>query len=90
MWMNDVRKSMLRALLLDWLGQVLILVLIVSSMDLTVIDLSFESLQRQGPWLVFMLLLHPLLGWLFGSYRSALAEAFSDLIVSAYFYYLLG
>ena len=37
-------------------------------MDLTVIDLSFESLQRQGPWLVFMLLLHPLLGWLFGSY----------------------
>ena len=26
------------------------------------------NLKGQGPWLVFVLLLYPLLGWLFGSY----------------------
>ena len=59
---------MLCALILDWLGQLLILALILSLPALTGIDLGGESLQGQRPWVVFVLLLYPLLGWLFGSY----------------------
>ena len=66
--MNNLRSLMLWALLLDWLGQVLIMVLILSMPAWTGIDLGGESLHGQGPWLVFVLLLYPLLGWLFGSY----------------------
>ena len=68
MWMTDLRTLMLRALLLDWIGQVLILALILLMPAWTGIDLGGHSLQGQGPWLVFLLLLYPLLGWLFGSY----------------------
>ena len=64
--MTDLRTLMLRALLLDWIGQVLILALILLMPAWTGIDLGGHSLQGQGPWLVFLLLL--LLGWLFGSY----------------------
>ena len=56
------------ALLLDLLGQVLILVCIIAMSAWTGIDLSGDSLQVQGPWFLFVLLLYPLLGWLFGSY----------------------
>ena len=66
--MTDLRTLMLRALLLDWIGQVLILALILLMPAWTGIDLGGHSLQGQGPWLVFLLLLYPLLGWLFGSY----------------------
>ena len=59
---------MLRALLFDWLGHGLIVVLILSFPVWTGIDLGVVSLQGQGPWLVFVFLLYPLLGWLFGSY----------------------
>lgn len=59
---------MLSALLLDWLGQLLIFVWILAMPAWTGFDLSGVSLQLQGPWLVFVLLLYPLLGWLFGSY----------------------
>ena len=68
MWMNDLRTLMLRALLLDWFGQILILVLFLSVPAWTGIDLNAESIQVQGPWLLFVLVLYPLLGWLFGSY----------------------
>ena len=56
------------ALLLDLLGQVLIVTLIPCDHDWTGIDFSGRSLVGQEYWLVLMLLLYPLLGWLFGSY----------------------
>ena len=66
--MHGLRTLLLSALLLDWVGQVLILALIISTPAWTDIILGGDSLQGQGPWLVFVLLLYPLLGWLFGSY----------------------
>ena len=66
--MHNPRPLLLRALLLDWLGQILILPLILSLSAWTGIPLGGDSLQGQGPWFVFVLLLYPLLGWLFGSY----------------------
>ena len=66
--MNDLRTLMLRALLLDWIGQVLIVASILLMPAWTGIDLAGKSFQGQGPWLLFLLLLYPLLGWLFGSY----------------------
>ena len=68
MWINDLRTLMLRAFLLDLIGQVLILALILFMPALTGVDLGGNDLQGQGPWLVFLLLLYPSLGWLFGSY----------------------
>jgi lipopolysaccharide/colanic/teichoic acid biosynthesis glycosyltransferase len=53
------------------------------------IALGGESLQGQGPWLVFVLLLYPLLGWLFGSYtvlrwrRLALPVLLQRLLITA-------
>ena len=66
--MNDLRTLMLRALLLDWFGQVLILAVIMSIDAWNGIDLGVDRFKGQVPWLVFVLLLYPLLGWLFGSY----------------------
>ena len=69
MWGHDPRSLLLRALLLDWLGQLLILLGIFFSPGpfefLSSGSLHFDG---QGLWLVFCLLLYPLLGWLFGSY----------------------
>ena len=59
---------MLWALLLDLLGQVVISVCILAMSAWTGVDLTGDSLQVQGPWFLFVLLLYPLLGWLFGSY----------------------
>ena len=66
--MHHLRTLLLRALLLDWLGQVLILVVLLFMPALTGIAAEGISLQGQLAWLVFVLLLYPLLGWLFGSY----------------------
>ena len=87
--MNNPRMLLLRALLLDWLGQVLILPLILLMPAWTGIALRSYSLQGQGPWLVFVLLLYPLLGWLFGSYtvlrwrRLALPVLLQRLLITA-------
>ena len=54
MWMTDLRTLFLRALLLDWLGQFLILALIISLPALTGIDIGFDSLRGQGSWLIFV------------------------------------
>ena len=69
MWWHGPRTLLLRALLLDWLGQLLIF----AGIALTPGWLGFTTsrapqLEGQGLWLVFCLLLYPLLGWLFGSY----------------------
>ena len=66
--MNDLRILMLWALMLDWLGQFLILGLILLVPALTGANIADYSLQGQWAWLIFALILYPLLGWLFGSY----------------------
>ena len=87
--MNNPRTLLLRALLLDSLGQVLILALILALPDWIGIPLGGDSLQGQGPWLLFLLLLYPLLGWLFGSYtvlrwrRPTLAVLMQRLLITA-------
>lgn len=48
--MHDPRTLLLRALLLDWLGQVLILALIIAMPAWTGVALGGDSLQGQGPW----------------------------------------
>lgn len=65
---HNPRNLILRALFLDWLGQLLILFLIFVSPSWQEIPTNGNSLEGQWFWLVFCLLLYPLLGWLFGSY----------------------
>ena len=68
MWRNDPRSLLLRAVLLDWLGQFLILVFIVLNPNLMGLSWDGPPLDGQWAWLGFCLLLYPSLGWLFGSY----------------------
>ena len=65
---SDPRVVLLRALLLDWLGQLVIVGLIVIQREGMPFMLEMSPLEAQGPWLVFCFLLYPLLGWLFGSF----------------------
>ena len=63
------RTLLLRALLLDWLGQFLILAWIWITPRWLVLQIARSPYSDgQAPWLVFCFLLYPLLGWLFGSY----------------------
>ena len=63
------RTLLLRALVLDWLGQLLTLPGIFFGSDRLTFPLTEPLyLEDQGFWLIFCLLLYPLLGWLFGSY----------------------
>ena len=66
--MHDPRSLILRALLLDSAGQLLILGLILWGPPLLGLSIGGSSLDGQGDWLLFSFLLYPLLGWLFGSY----------------------
>ena len=69
MRVHDPRTLLLTALLLDWLGQLLIFAVIALSHGLEVSPSGLTpQLEGQWPWLIFCLLLYPLLGWLFGSY----------------------
>ena len=68
MWGRDPRTLLLRALLLDWFGQILILVLIMLAPGALGVPMGGTHLAGQESWLLFCLLLYPLLGWLFGSY----------------------
>ena len=87
--MNDLRILLLRALLLDLLGQGLILALMLWVPSRIDIPLGANGLQDQGAWLVFILLLYPLLGWLFGSFtllrwrRLALPVLLQRLLITA-------
>lgn len=92
MWGHDPRTLMLRALLLDWLGQLLIFV----GISLSPSWLGFGAsgplqIESQGLWLIFCLLLYPLLGWLFGSYtvlrwrRLAFLVLIQRLVITAIF-----
>ena len=68
MWRHDPRTLVLRALLLDWLGQLLIFTGISISSRWIVPMAGLPLFESQGLWLIFCLLLYPLLGWLFGSF----------------------
>ena len=66
---QDSRSLLLRALLLDWFGQLLILSGIIWIQRLLHLPNSVSyQLEGQSLWLIFCLLLYPLLSWLFGSY----------------------
>lgn len=64
----DPRTTLVWALLLDWLGQLLILALIVWIPPALDWSIGGTQLAGQYPWILFCVLLYPLLGWLFGSY----------------------
>jgi len=81
MWSHDPRKLILWALLLDALGQLLILGLIVWIPSLFNGAIGGNSLEGQGEWLFFSLLLYPLLGWLFGSYTVLRWRRLSFLVL---------
>ena len=66
--MHDPRTLILRAMLLDSFGQLLILGLILGVPNVLGWPIGGNSLVGQWGWLLFSLLLYPLLGWLFGSY----------------------
>ena len=89
MWMHDPRSLILRALILDGVGQLLILGLILWIPSLLGWTIGGSSLQGQGGWLLFSLLLYPLLGWLFGSYtvlrwrRLTLSVLLQRLVITA-------
>ena len=68
-WWNAPRTLLLLALLLDWLGQLLILTGLICTPSWLETHIGAPPLPEvHGLWLVFCLLLYPLLGWLFGSY----------------------
>ena len=66
--MHSPRTLILRALLLDGSGQLLILGVILWVPNSLGWAMGGSSLDGQWGWLLFSLLLYPLLGWLFGSY----------------------
>ena len=66
--MHDPRSLIIRALLLDCAGQLLILGFILLVPPLIGWSIGGSNLEGQGSWLLFSLLLYPFLGWLFGSY----------------------
>ena len=66
--MHDPRTLLVRALLLDALGQLLSLGLIIWLPSALGFAIGGSNLEGQGGWLLFSLVLYPLLGWLFGSY----------------------
>tara|TARA_B100000674_G_scaffold499057_1_gene541345 strand:- start:7710 stop:9068 length:1359 start_codon:yes stop_codon:yes gene_type:complete len=69
MWWHGHRALLVRALLLDWLGQLLILAGIMCCPGWLMFSIGdLPQLEIHWLWLVFCLLLYPLLGWLFGSY----------------------
>ena len=66
--MPDHRLLLLRALLLDGLGQLMLLGLLVVMPVLTGLPTVELGLNGQLGWLLFIVLLYPALGWLFGSF----------------------
>lgn len=89
MWRHDPRTLILWALLLDAAGQLLIIGLILLLPSLLGSTIGGSSLEGQGGWLLFSLLLYPLLGWLFGSYtvlrwrRLSLPVLLQRLVITA-------
>ena len=66
--MPDRRLLLLRALLLDCLGQFVFLGFFVVQPDITGLSTLSVGLNGQLGWLFFIVILYPTLGWLFGSF----------------------
>ena len=66
--MPDHRSLLLRALFLDGLGQLLLLALFDLLPGLAGLPVAELGLKGQLGWLLFVVLLYPALGWLFGSF----------------------
>ena len=87
--MHDPRSLIIRALLLDCAGQLLILGFILWVPPLIGWPIGGSNLEGQGSWLLFSLLLYPFLGWLFGSYtvlrwrRLTLSVLLQRLVITA-------
>ena len=89
-WLHGPRRLLLSALSLDWLGQLLILLGIMWIPGWLSYPTVGSALQDiDGLWLIFCVLLYPLLGWLFGSYtvlrwrRFSLTLLFQRLFITA-------
>ena len=87
--MHDPRTLILRAMLLDGVGQLLILGWILWVLPFVGWQIGGSSLEGQGGWLLFSLFLYPFLGWLFGSYtvlrwrRLALLVLLQRLVITS-------
>ena len=87
--MHDPRTLILRATLLESSGQLLILGLIIGVSNVLGWPFGGSSLAGQWGWLLFSLLLYPLLGWLFGSYtvlrwrRLTMSVLLQRLVITA-------
>ena len=79
--MHNPRTLILRALLLDGAGQLLILGLILWVPTWLGFAIGGSSLAGQWGWLLFSLLLYPLLGWLFGSFTILRWPRLSPLVL---------
>ena len=66
--MPDRRLLLLRALFLDCLGQFIFLSFVVVQPGITGMSTLDVGLNGQLGWLVFIVILYPTLGWLFGSF----------------------
>ena len=86
---HDPRLLILLAFLLDGFGQLLILGLILWPPSFLEGFFGGVSLDGQLSWLLFSLLLYPLLSWLFGSYtvlrwrRLSLPVLFHRLVITS-------
>ena len=65
---SDPRALIWRALLLDWLGQALVIGLLLVQREGASFLFKVGQIENFWPWMLFCFLLYPLLGWLFGSY----------------------
>ena len=87
--MHNPRALILRALLLDVVGQLLILGIILAAPSFLGLTIGGSSLEGQLSWLLFSLLLFPSLGWLFGSFtvlrwrRFTLSVLLQRLVITA-------
>ena len=96
---SDPRALIWRALLLDWLGQALVIGLLLVEREGGFFIRNVGQIENFWPWMLFCFLLYPLLGWLFGSYtvlrwrdlpvqvlfqRLALASLASLLLVAVF------
>ena len=87
--MLNPRMLIFRALLLDVLGQVLILGLILWVPPFFGMQIGGSSFEGQGGWLLFSFLIYPVSGWLFGSFtvlrwrRLTLPVLLQRLVITA-------
>ena len=68
MWTHKPRSSLILAISLDLVGQIILLFLTLSVWSELGWNRGDSTLIMQKDWLIFCLVLYPLIGWLFGTY----------------------